>query len=155
MTLSCADRSVTFVNLSPNDWRTLGNLSATDSRLVGDKAPIDNHLIADQSQIGRRYIAYIPAHSVGPLHPLFCNKKIGIDHCNSEWTYIQPKLSLRRQLIGFSPEYNDIGFGQGHGLDVSSWGLLVNSFNWGGFVKDLYKLFFSFLVTYVPHPHLS
>ena len=61
MTLSCADRSVTFVNTSPNDWRTLGNDFATDRRLVGDKAPIDHRLIADQSQIGRRYIAKILA----------------------------------------------------------------------------------------------
>ena len=61
MTLSCTDRSVTFVNPSPNDWRTLGNHFATDRRLVGDKAPIDHRLIADQSQIGRRYIAKIPA----------------------------------------------------------------------------------------------
>ena len=61
MTLSCADRSMTFVNPSPIDWRTLGNLFATDCRLVGDKAPIDHRLIADQSQIGRHYIAKIPA----------------------------------------------------------------------------------------------
>ena len=60
MTLSCADRLVTFVNPSPNDWCTLGNHFATDRRLVGDKAPIDHRLIADQSQIGRRYIAKIP-----------------------------------------------------------------------------------------------
>ena len=61
MTLSCTDRSVTFVNPSPNDWRTLGNHFATARRLVGNKAPIDHRLIADQSQIGRRYIAKIPA----------------------------------------------------------------------------------------------
>ena len=52
MTLSCVDRSVTFVNPSPNDWRTLGNHFATDSRLVGGKAPINHRLITDQSQIG-------------------------------------------------------------------------------------------------------
>ena len=34
------------------------------------------------------------------------------DSCNLEWT--QPKLSLQRQLMGLSPKYNDLGFGQGH-----------------------------------------
>ena len=29
---------------------------------------------------------------------------------------LQPKLSLRRQLMDLSPKYNDLGFGQGHGL---------------------------------------
>ena len=61
MMLSCADRSVTFVNQSLNDWHTGGNHFATDFRLVGDKAPIDHRLIADQSQIDHRYIAKIPA----------------------------------------------------------------------------------------------
>ena len=60
MTLSCADRSVTFVNPSPNDWRTLRNHFAIDRRLI-DKALIDHRLIADQSQICRRYIAKILA----------------------------------------------------------------------------------------------
>ena len=29
---------------------------------------------------------------------------------------LQTKLSLRRQLMNLSPKYNDLGFGQGHGL---------------------------------------
>ena len=64
---------------------------------------------------------------------------------------------LRRQLMGLSPKYSDLGFGNGHDFDACPWGLLVNTctFSCGGFVKDLYWLFFSlFLVTYVPHPHL-
>ena len=61
MTLSCTDGLVTFLNLSPYDWRTLGYHFATDHRLVGDKAPINHRLIADQSQTGRLYIAKIPA----------------------------------------------------------------------------------------------
>ena len=60
MMLSCADRSVTFVNPLPNDCRTLGNHFATVHGLVGDTALIDYRLIPDQSQIGHRYTAKIP-----------------------------------------------------------------------------------------------
>ena len=32
---------------------------------------------------------------------------------------LQPKLSLRRQLMGLSLKYNELGFGQGHGLFIT------------------------------------
>ena len=58
--------------------------------------------------------------------------------------------------ITLSTKYNALWFEQGQSLDTCHWGLLINSFNWGSFVKDLYQFScFSFLVTYVPHPHLS
>ena len=31
---------------------------------------------------------------------------------------LQPKLSLRRQLMSLSLKYNELGFGQGHGLFI-------------------------------------
>ena len=58
---------------------------------------------------------------------------------------LQPKLSLRRQLIGLSPKYNDLWLGRDMTWYACPWGLLVNSFNWGGFVKDLYCYLFSCL----------
>ena len=45
---------------------------------------------------------------------------------------------MRRQLMGLSPKYNDLGLGRDMAWYTCSWGLLVNSFNWGGFVKDVY-----------------
>ena len=77
------------------------------------------------------------------------------DNCNLD---LQPKLSLRRQLMGLSPKYNDLGLGRDMTWYASPWGLPVNGLNWGGFVKGLYcYLFFFvflFLVTYVSRPHL-
>ena len=70
---------------------------------------------------------------------------------------LQPKLSLGRQWMGLSPKYNDLELGRDMACYACPWGLLVNSFNWGGFAKDLYCylfLVFFFRVTYVPHPHL-
>ena len=55
---------------------------------------------------------------------------------------LQTKLSLRRQLIGLSQEYNDLGLGRDMAWNACPWGQLVNSFNWGGFVKDLYCYLF-------------
>ena len=52
---------------------------------------------------------------------------------------LHPKLSLRIQLI--SPKYNNLVLGSDMAWYACPWGLLVNSFNWGGFVKDLYYLF--------------
>ena len=60
---------------------------------------------------------------------------------------LQPKLSLRRQLVGLSPKYNDLGLGRDMAWYVCPWGLLVNSFNWGGFVKIsivIFSFFFFF-----------
>ena len=38
---------------------------------------------------------------------------------------LQPKLSLRRQLMGLSPKYNDLGLGRDMAWNACPWGLLV------------------------------
>ena len=53
---------------------------------------------------------------------------------------LHPKLSLRIQLI--SPKYNNLVLGSDMAWYACPWGLLVNSLNWGGFVKDLYCYLF-------------
>ena len=55
---------------------------------------------------------------------------------------LQPKLWLRRQLIGLSPKYNELGLGKDMAWCACPWGLLVISFNWGGSVRDLYCYLF-------------
>ena len=70
---------------------------------------------------------------------------------------LQAKLSLQRQLMDLSPKYNDLGLGRDMAWYACPWGMLVNNFNWGGVIKDLYCYLFLLLVflsTYVPHPHL-
>ena len=76
----------------------------------------------------------------------------------STWNGVTTKAASAETVDGFSPKY-DLGLGR----DACPWGLLVNSFNWGGFVKDLYCYLFLFLFSlslslclslYVPHPHL-
>ena len=44
--------------------------------------------------------------------------------------------------MGLSPKYNDLGLGRDMAWYTCPWELLVNSFNWGGFIKDLYCYFF-------------
>ena len=61
---------------------------------------------------------------------------------------LQPKLSLRRQLMGLSLKYNesnDLGWGRDMVWYACPWRLIVNSLNWGGFVKDLYCYLLFFL----------
>ena len=69
---------------------------------------------------------------------------------------LQPKMSLRRQLMGLSPKYNDLGLGRGMAWYACPWELLVNSFNWSGLSKICIVIFFLFVfsITNVPHPHL-
>ena len=43
---------------------------------------------------------------------------------------------------GLRPKYNELGSGRDMAWYACAWGLQVNSFNWGGFVKDLYCYFF-------------
>ena len=52
------------------------------------------------------------------------------------------KLSLLRQLIGLSAKCNDLGLCMDMAWYACPWGLLANSFNWGGFVKDFYCYLF-------------
>ena len=66
---------------------------------------------------------------------------------------LQPKLSLRRQLMGLSPKYNDLGLGKDMAWYACPWGLLVNCINWGGFVKDLYWYLFLVLKYFMCHTH--
>ena len=40
--------------------------------------------------------------------------------------------------MDLSPNYNDLELGRDMAWYACPWGMLVNSFNWGGFVKDLY-----------------
>ena len=55
---------------------------------------------------------------------------------------LQPNLFLRRQLMGLSPNYNDLWLYRDMASYACPWGLLANSFNCGGFVKDLYCYLF-------------
>ena len=53
---------------------------------------------------------------------------------------LQPKLSLRRQLMGLSPKYNDLGLGRDMAWYACLWGLLVSSFNCGGLICQRFVL---------------
>ena len=63
-------------------------------------------------------------------------------NCNLKWTYDRSCLCGDMQLMVLSPKYNDIWLGRDMAWYACPWGLLVNSFNWGGFVKDLYCYLF-------------
>ena len=59
------------------------------------------------------------------------------DNCNLEW--ITTEAVSVKAVDGFkSPKYNDLRLGRDMAWYACPCGLLVNSFNWGGFVKDLY-----------------
>ena len=45
------------------------------------------------------------------------------------WNELTIELPLRKQLMGLSPKYNDLGLGRDMAWYACPWELLVNSFN--------------------------
>ena len=86
LTQSCPDRSVTFVNTSPNDWHMFGNQFATD-----------RWLMADQSQIGCATLWRFPPFSWSnrsPHHrrPIWNYHKTSLRPLGDQWNLSATKL---------------------------------------------------------------